>query len=56
MKITYKVISKITGNDITDKADWVLQPNGRLAYNCYGDLIGDPDAKAVFTVEDEEEE
>lgn len=56
MKITYKVISKLTGNDLTDKAMWVLEPNGRLAYNYYGDLIRDPDAKAVFTVEDEEEE
>ena len=55
MKVTYKVISTLTGNDLTDKALWVLQPSGRLAYNHYGDLVGDPCAKAVFTIEENEE-
>lgn len=55
MKVTYRVISKITGNDLTDKVSWVLQPNGRLAaYNEYGDLIGDCSVRAVFTIEDED--
>ncbi len=54
MKVTYRVISKITGNDLTDKVSWVLQPNGRLAYNEYGDLIGDCSVHAVFTIEDED--
>lgn len=54
MKITYKVISTLTGNDLTDKAMWVLQPNGRLAYNEYGDLIGDDSVKAVFSIEEDE--
>lgn len=55
MKVTYRVVSTITGNDITDKADWVIQPNGRLAYNCYGDLIGDKDVKVVFNIVEDEE-
>ncbi len=51
MKVTYKVIDTRTNEDITDKYDWVLQPNGRLAYNAYGDLIGLTYAEAVFTVD-----
>ncbi len=51
MKVTYKVISTITGNDLTDKESWVLPPNGRLAYNLYGDLIGDASVDAVFAIE-----
>ena len=51
MKVIYKVISTITGNDLTDKESWVLQPNGRLAYNDYGDLIGDPCAEAIFIID-----
>lgn len=51
MKVTYKVISNITGNDLTDKAMWVLRPNGELAFNNYGDLIGDECAEAVFTID-----
>lgn len=31
--------------------DWILQPNGRLAYNDYGDLIGLTFAEAVFTID-----
>ena len=52
MKVTYRVVSKVTGNDLTNKASWVLQPNGRLAYNLYGDLIGDPDVDVVFNIEE----
>lgn len=55
MKVTYKVISTLTGNDLTDKEDWVLQPNGRIAYNCYGDLIGDECVKAVLITDGLEE-
>ena len=36
----YKVIDKVTGEDITDKYDWVITPNGELKYNDYGDLTG----------------
>jgi hypothetical protein len=53
MKVTYKVIDTRTNEDITAKYDWVLQPNGRLAYNAYGDLIGLTYVKAVFTVEED---
>lgn len=55
MKITYKVIDTRTNEDITDRYDWVIQPNGRLAYNAYGDLIGLTYAEAVFTVDDIEQ-
>ncbi len=55
MKIIYKVIDTRTNEDITDKYDWVLQPNGRLAYNAYGDLIGLTYAEAVFNIEDIEQ-
>ncbi len=52
MKVTYKVIDLRTNEDITNKYDWVLQPNGRLAYNAYGDLIGLTYAKVIFSVEE----
>ena len=51
MKVTYKVIDTRTSEDITNKYDWTLQPNGRLAYNAYGDLIGLTYAEAVFTID-----
>ena len=40
----YRVIDKRTKEDITDKYDWVISPNGRLSYNDDGDLIEFPDA------------
>lgn len=52
MRITYRVIDTRTNKDITKEYDWVLQPNGRLAYNMYGDLIGFAYAKAIFTIEE----
>lgn len=55
MKVSYKVIDTRTNEDITDKYDWVLQPNGRLAYNAYGDLIGLTYAEAVFNIEGDEQ-
>ena len=36
----YRVFDEITKEDITDKYCWVIRPNGELAYNEYGDLIG----------------
>ena len=51
MKVTYKVIDTRTNEDITNKYDWIIQPNGRLAYNEYGDLIGHTHAEAVFTID-----
>ena len=46
--MTYKVIDKTTGEDITDKYYWVLSPNGELNYLLYCDLIGDKTAEAIF--------
>ena len=40
----YRVINKRTKEDITDRYDWVISPNGQLSYNDGGDLIGYPDA------------
>lgn len=53
MKVTYRVIDKRTGEDITDNYCWVLQPNGKLSYNEYGDLIGMTYAEAVISVSDD---
>jgi hypothetical protein len=53
MRITYRVLDTRTNEDITAKYDWVLQPNGRLAYNEYGDLIGLTYAKAIFTIKED---
>lgn len=52
MKVTYKVIDTRTNEDITNKYCWVLMPDGRLAYDEYGDLIGHTYAKAIFTVKE----
>lgn len=50
MRVTYKVIDTRTNEDITSKYCWVLRPDGTLAYNDYGDLIGLTYAKAVLNV------
>ena len=52
MKIIFKVIDVRTGEDITNNAMWCLRPDGSLAYNMFGDLIGDTFAKALITVEE----
>lgn len=39
----YKVYDKVTRQDITDKYNWVLTPDGKLYYMEY-DLIGYPNA------------
>ena len=36
----YRVFDKTTNEDITDKYDWVITPDGELYYNSYWDLIG----------------
>lgn len=43
----YKVFDKVTKEDITNKYDWVIRPNGKLYYLDYGDLIGYPNAMYV---------
>ena len=55
MKVSYRVIYKKTGEDITHKEDWVLLPDGRLVYLTYDDMLEDPSARAVFTIEEEED-
>ena len=44
----YKVIDRRTNEDITDKYDWVITPNGELRINEWGDLIGDPNADYII--------
>jgi hypothetical protein len=53
MNVTFKVIDTRTNKDITNEYDWVLQSNGRLAYNAYGDLTGFAYAKAIFNIEED---
>lgn len=53
MKIAYKVIDTRTNEDITDKYYWCLRPDGTLAYNEYGDMIGLTYAKAIFAIEED---
>ena len=48
MKSFYRVINKETKEDITDKECWVLRPDGSLAVNEYGDLIGRTYAEVIF--------
>ena len=55
MKVSYKVIYTKTGEDITHTEDWVLLPDGRLAYLDCDDKVVDCSAKAIFTIEAEEE-
>jgi len=52
MRITYRVVDTRNNKDITEEYDWVLQPNGRLAYNLYGNIIVPMYAKAIFTLEE----
>ena len=44
----YKVIHKVTGNDITNQEFWVITPYGDLRYLYYDSIIEHPDAIAVF--------
>lgn len=53
MKITYKVIDTRTNKDITNDYYWCISPDGILAYNEYGDMIGLTYAKAIFTVRED---
>ena len=43
----YRVFDKTTKEDITDKYDWVITPDGELYFKDYSDLIGDPSAMYV---------
>ena len=48
--IKFRVINIHTGADITENETWVLRPDGTLSALEYCDLIGHPEAKAVFDV------
>jgi hypothetical protein len=54
--MTYKVIDTRTNEDITNDYCWCLSPDGTLAYNEYGDLIGLSTAKAIFKIEENNDE
>lgn len=45
--IRYRVINEEQNRDITAEENWVITPDGRLAVNEYGDLIGRTYARAV---------
>ena len=55
---TYRVISTITGADITNDMDWVLFPNGDLRYLDYYNCTIEEDhcVKAVFDTEEASKE
>ena len=55
MKVTYKVISDITGNDLTDKECWVLTPDGTIKYKRGDSLYEDEYLKVVFTIVEDAE-
>lgn len=50
MSLKYKVIDKMTGDDITNDRCWVVRPDGTLLYwDC--DLIGFSRAEAVLILQ-----
>ena len=53
MKVTYRVISDLTGNDLTDKEDWLLAPNGTLFYKRGDCLHTDECLQTIVTLEDD---
>ena len=56
MRVSYKVIYRKTGRDITHEADWVLLPNGELRYLTYDDMLEDLSAEPIFTIIEDEED
>lgn len=49
--MTYKVYDKASGEDITDKYDWAISPDGTLYHNDFGDHIGIQEAVYVPSIE-----
>ena len=47
MEMRYRVYDRKTLDDITDKYNWVVRPDGSLYLLEYSDLIGYPDAYYV---------
>ena len=56
MKVRFRVISELTGNDITDKECWLLTPNGKLVYKRGDSLYEDESLKIVFDIAEHHEE
>ena len=54
MKVRFRVISELTGNDLTDKECWLLTSEGRLVYKRGGSLYEDESLKVVFDIDAEE--
>ena len=54
MKVRFRVISELTGNDLTDKECWLLTPDGRLVYKRGDSLYEDECLKVVFDIDTEE--
>lgn len=44
----YRVFNKITKEDITEKYDWVVTPDGTLYINEWGDYVTEQDAVCVL--------
>ena len=55
MKVRFRVVSSITGNDLTDMERWLLSPDGTLLYKRGDSLYEDSGAKVVFDLYDEED-
>lgn len=56
MKVTYRVISEITGNDLTNKECWVLTPDGTLKYKRGNFFYEDEGLKIVFNIEENKDD
>lgn len=50
----YEVYDLVTRKRITDDYNFVLKPDGRIAYNDYGDEIGLENVTAIFFPADNE--
>lgn len=55
MAVRFRVVSTITGNDLTDMECWLLSPYGTLLYKRGDSLYEDSCAKAIFEIDDEED-
>ena len=54
MTVRFRVISELTGNDLTDKECWLLDPSGKLFYKRGDSLYEDENLKIVFDIDDQE--
>lgn len=51
MTVRFRVISELTGNDLTDRERWLLDPNGKLFYKRGDSLYEDESLKIVFDID-----